>query len=350
MAESGDKTEEPTAKRLRDARERGQVAKSKEVVSAAGIITVMLLLWVGGDYFMGHFSELLAWPVWLESLPFEAGFNDMVKEVLMLGLLLTLPVVGVAALAGLLSNFFQVGVLFAPEAIKPDLKKLDPMAALKNIFSKKNAVEFLKSVAKILFMTYLVGHLLIVHLPTLLAIPYCGLHCIYPVLGEVLWDLVLYVSLAFTLVAAIDYVFQKYEYIKELKMTKDEVKREFKDSEGNPEIKGKRRQLFQEILNSQQTSNVKRSSMVISNPTHLAIGLYYQEEKTPLPIVTLKEEGLNALRVIAIAEREGIPVMRNVPLAHALQDQARVDNYIPSGLITPVAEVLRLVQELQGPA
>ena len=346
MSESGDKTEDPTPKRLRDARNKGQVAKSKEVPSALVIVFAMLFLWGASDFYLEQLDRLLNLPIWIEGITFQAAFTDLAWEAFRLGLTMALPVVGVAFLGAFIGNFIQVGVLIAVESVKPDLKKLNPASAIKNMVSKKNIVELLKSLFKVAFMTYLVGHVIWVNLGTLLAIPHCGIDCILPILGSVVSDVIVYASLAFILVAAADYAFQKFEYIKELRMTKDEVKREFKESEGSPEIKGRRRQLFMEIVNSQQASNVKRSSVIVSNPTHVAVGLYYDREKTPLPIVTLKARGIHALRVIDIAEREGVPVMQNVPLAHSLHDDSDLDSYIPESLIVPVAEVLRVIQHM----
>ena len=343
---SGDKTEPPTPKRLRDARKKGQVAKSKEVASTAVIVTALFFLWTASDFYLHELEALLDPPIWLESVPFETGFDTMVKKAIEIGLLMILPLVCLAMLAGVIGNLAQVGVLLAPEAVKPDLKKLNPFSALKNIFSKKNFVELVKSIFKIVFLTYLIGHIIWTALPTLLRIPYCGIDCIMPILGDMFSTVFIYASVTFVVVAAADYIFQKFEYIKGLKMSKDEVKREYKEMEGSPEIKGRRRQLFMEIIDSQQVSNVKRSSVIVSNPTHLAVGLYYEQEKTALPIVTLKERGIIAQRIIEIAEQEGIPVMQNVSLAHSLVEESDLNEYIPDSLIAPVAEVLRVVREL----
>ena len=348
MDSSSDKTEQPTPKRLRDARKKGQVAKSKEVSSAAVIVSLMLFLWASSDFYLKKFEELLESPIWLESVVFDAAFDDMVRKALELGLLMIFPVALIGLLAAVFGNFVQVGVLFAPEAVKPDLKKINPGKALKNIFSKKNMVELLKSLLKIAFMTYLIGHIIWVNASTIMRIPYCGINCIMPILGMLFSQVVIYASAAFIIVAAADYVFQKFEHIKGLKMSKDEVKREYKETEGSPEIKGRRRQLFMEIVNSQQVANVKRSSAIVTNPTHMAIGLYYAQEKTPLPIVTLKEQGCIAQRIVEIAEQEGIPVMQNVPLAHSLMADASLHTYIPDDLIAPVAEVLLAVRGLQA--
>ena len=343
---SSDKTEPPTPKRLRDAREKGQVAKSKEVVSAAILVSLLFFFTVAHDYYLGLFRDLFDSPVWLGRVTFQEAFDDMVRKAFTLAISLIAPPVGIALAMGVFANFAQVGALFTVEPVKPDLKKVNPANALKNIFSKKNLVELLKSLVKIAVLGFAVTHVVWNGIPSLIGIVHCGLNCLLPVLGALFTELVIYVSLAFIVVAAADYAFQKMSYIQGLKMSKDEVKREYKESEGNPEIKGRRRSLFQEMINSQETSNIRRSSVIVANPVHFAVGLYYERDRTPLPVVTLKEQGLNARRVVAVAEREDVPVMIDVPLAHSLMSDANINQYIPNELIAPVAEVLRLVRSL----
>ena len=343
---SADKTEPPTPKRLRDARRKGQVAKSKEVVSAAIIVSLLLFFIVSADYYLGLFRDLFDSPVWLEQVTFQEAFDDTVKKAFVLAISLIAPPVGIALAMGVLANFAQVGTLFAVEAVKPDLKRVNPANALKNIFSKKNLVELLKSLVKIAVLGTAVTHVVWTGMPSLIGVVHCGPDCLLPVLGALFTELVIYVSLAFIVVATADYAFQKLSYIKGLKMSKDEVKREYKESEGSPEIKSRRRSLFQELISSQETSNIRRSSVIVANPVHLAVGLYYERERTPLPVVTLKEQGLNARRVVAIAEREDVPVMVDVPLAHSLMSDANLNQYIPNEMIAPVAEVLKLVRSL----
>ena len=345
-ASSGNKTEPPTQKRLRDARKKGQVAKSKEVVSAASIIFLLAYLWLASDYYMEEFRELLALPVTTYGIDFHAALGEILFETGKLAMIITLPVIGIALIVGIAANFFQTGGLFAPQVIKEGYKKINPAQALKNIFTKKNLVELIKSILKIVFLGYLIYLALRHDLRALLLIPECGLDCLLPIFGNLMGKIITYAVIAFIIVAAADYFFQKHDYIKNLKMTKDEVKREFKEMEGSPEVKSHRRQLFQEIVNSQVANNVSRSSVIITNPTRMAIGIYYDDEETPLPVVTFKEQGTMAKRVIEIAHEQGIPVMENVPLAHALMDQADINQYIPTDLIKPVAEVLRVIREL----
>ena len=343
---SSEKTEPPTPKRLRDARKKGQVAKSKEVVSAAIVVSLLFSLTAGADYYLGLFRDLLAMPLWLEQVTFEEAFDDMVRKSFILALSLIAPPVGTALVVAVLANVAQVGALFVTEPLKPDLKRLNPGKALKNIFSRKNLVELLKSVVKIAVLGAAVTHVVWNGMPMLMGIVHCGIACIMPALGSLFAELAIYVAVAFIVLAVADFAFQKLSYIKDLKMSKEEIKREYKESEGSPEIKSRRRSMFMDIVNSQETSNIRRSSVVVANPVHLAVGLYYEKDRTPLPVVTLKEQGLNAQRVVAIAEREGIPVMVDVPLAHALTSDGQVSRYIPSDLVAPVAEVLRLLRNL----
>ncbi|MGU9978149.1 MAG: type III secretion system export apparatus subunit SctU [Candidatus Oxydemutatoraceae bacterium WSBS_2016_MAG_OTU14] len=343
---SGDKTEPPTPKRLRDARKKGQVAKSKEVVSAAIIVSILAYLIGASDYFMSKFEQLINLPLWIEQVSFRKAFDPIVEDVVTLGLMMVLPVALLALLVAFLANFIQVGVLFAPEAVKPDIKKLNPAKKIKEIFSRKNSIELIKSILKIAIMIYLVYHVVWNGASELMRIPYCGIDCLMTMLGSLFKQLVIYASVAFVVVAIADYVFQKVEFIKGLKMSKDEIKREYKEMEGSPEIKGQRKSMFMEIVNSQQRSTVKNSNVIVTNPTHLAIGLYYDPDKIPLPVVILKEQGLSAQNVVNIAQQEGIPIMQNIPLAHSLMSDVQLHGYIPDSLFTPVAEVLRAVQEV----
>ena len=153
--------------------------------------------------------------------------------------------------------------------------------------------------------------------------------------------------MVFIVIAAADFVFQKFQHTKQLKMSKDEIKKEYKEMEGDPLIKGKRKQFHHELMSQQVASNVKRSSVVVTNPTRIAIALEYRQGETPLPIVRAKGEGFLAKRIIEIAQQEGIPIMENVPLARDLHEQSTVDQYIPVDLIEAVAEVLRWVKQLE---
>ncbi len=341
---SGEKTEQPTPKKLRDARKKGQVAKSKEVSGTLGLVAVLVTLWMMSDTYIETIKEMVILPSQVYNENFKDALKIVVSGILEKAILLILPLVAVAMLSAIIGNVMQFGLLFSGESIKPDIKKISPLGGLKKIFAIKNLVEFFKSVIKILFLTFVVYYVIKTSIGDMVNLPYCGSACILPVVGVLMKKLLLYATVAFVIIAILDYMFERYQFTKQQKMSKDEVKREYKESEGNPEIKGKRKEIHQEIINS--ADNTSKSDVVIKNPTHLAIGLHYNQGKTPLPMVTVKGRGGLARFIIKIAEKEGIPVLENVPLAHALYD-LNITDFIPGELIEPVAEVFRWVQDIK---
>lgn len=341
---SSEKTEEPTPKKLRDARKKGQVAKSKEVSGTLGLIAVLATLWAMSDSFIVTIEEMVLLPAQVYTENFKDALKIVTMGILEKAIMLILPLVVVTMFAAIFGNIMQFGMLFAPEGIKPDIKKISPIGGLKKIFALKNLVEFFKSIIKIVFLSLVVYHVIYSSIGDMVNLPYCGSSCILPVVGVLMKKLLLYAAVAFIIIAVLDYMFERFQFMKQQRMSKDEVKREYKESEGSPEIKSKRKEIHQEILNSAE--NTSKSDVVIKNPTHLAIGLRYRQESTPLPMVTVKGRGGHARFIVKIAEKEGIPVLENVPLAHALY-QLNITDFIPGELIEPVAEVFRWVQEIK---
>lgn len=341
---SGEKTEKPTPKKLRDARKKGQVAKSKEVSGTFGIIAVLVTLWFMSDTYINTIQEMVILPSTVYNENFTEAFKIVTTGILEKSIMLILPLVMVSMLSAIIGNVMQFGFLIAGESIKPDLKKISPIGGFKKIFAIKNLVEFLKSIIKIVFLSIVVYFVIKGSLGDMVNMPYCGSSCILPIVGVLLKKLLIYAVAAFVIIAVLDFLFEKQQFTKQQKMSKDEVKREYKEMEGSPEIKGKRKEIHQEILN--EAENTKKSDVVIKNPTHLAIGLHYKQDHTPLPVVTVKGRGGRARFIVKIAEKEGIPVLENVPLAHALFD-TDIASYIPSDLIEPVAEVFRWVEEIK---
>ena len=341
---SAEKTEQPTPKKLRDARKKGQVAKSKEVSGTFGLLLVLATLWFMSDTYLNAIQEMVILPSKVYNEPFQDAFKIVTTGILEKSILLLLPLVGVSMLGAIIGNVMQFGFLIAGESIKPDIKKISPIGGFKKIFAIKNLVEFFKSVIKIVFLSIVVYYVIKGSLGDMINMPYCGSSCILPITGILLKKLLIYAIAAFVVIAVLDFLFEKQQFTKQNKMSKDEVKREHKESEGSPEIKGKRKEIHQEILN--EAENTKKSDVVIKNPTHLAIGLHYNQDVTPLPVVTVKGRGGRARFIIKIAEKEGIPILENVPLAHALFD-TDIASYIPSELIEPVAEVFRWVEDLK---
>ena len=343
---SGEKTEQPTQKKLNDARKKGQVAQSKDVSSTVMLAIMLAFLFIAGPWIFSELAQLVAYSGEVASLPFEEALPRMKERTFNTILKISLSMAGLTIFFGVAVNFLQVGPLFVMEPLKPELKKIDPIGKAKQMFSTKNIMEFLKSSFKVCFLGVLIYMVLRSELPNLIEIPYTGLEGAIQLLQQMLFRIGTLTIGAYTVVAAADFFFQKFQHTKGLKMTKDEVKREYKEMEGNPEIKGKRKQLHQELLAGGQVESAKKASVLITNPTHRAIAIHFEEGVTPLPIVTAKAEGAVAKRMMKAAEEAGVPIMRNIPLATDLFFNADVSQYIPTELIEPIAEVLRWVREI----
>lgn len=339
-----EKTEQPTSKKLRDARKKGQVVKSKEVVSTALILSLITLLMSFCEYFMEHLGNLMLLPADHLALPFRQMLALTLENLLQELLYICLPFLVVAVLVAVVAHVIQYGFLLSAESIRPEFKKINPIEGARKIFSVKSLVEFFKSTLKVSLLSLLVWTTLEGNLASLILLPGCGLNCVAPLVGLMLKQMMLICTLGFVLISAADYAFERYQHTKQLRMSKDEVKREKKEMEGSPEIKRKRRQLHREMQGSNMRADVKRSSVIVANPTHIAIGIRYVQGETPLPIVTLKYTDALALQIRQIAEEEGIPVLQRIPLARALYQDGHVDQYIPGDLIQTTAEVLRWLQ------
>jgi type III secretion protein U len=343
---SGEKTEPPTPKRLRDAREKGQVARSKEIAGTLGLTILLAYVWFRADSLREAFAELIFVAANAASLPFAAGLGQMADAASTITVQLIAPVIGIAIVAAILGNIVQIGALFAFEAVKPSLNKLNPASALKKIVSAKNFLDFGKNIIKTALLSLVLLLVIRYGIGDLVRAGACGLGCTVAVFSRLMAYTIALSMFIFVAAAGVDYALERWQYMKGLKMTKDEVKREYKEMEGDPHIKGRRRQLHHELATSDAVQSTQRATAVVTNPTHLAVALRYDREEAPLPVVLAKGENLIARRIIEAAERFDVPVMQNIDLARALYDRGEIDQLIPQDLIEPVAEVLRWVRRL----
>ena len=349
MAESsGEKTEMPTPKKLRDAREKGQVCTSKDIVSTAILVVLFAVLaWMGGAL-MDDMEELLRF------IGGRVGENtmDSVRQSSAMAIIVilkhTLIFVLIAAVIGIVGNVAQIGFLFTFEPIIPKLEKLSPVEGAKKIFSKKNLFEFLKNVVKVLFLGYLLYKIIWASVPELLTMCYGTIDDIFPCLRLMLKRLAVYTAFGYIVIAVVDRIFQGRNFTKQMMMTKDEVKREYKEMEGSAEVKQAQRQFRDEILNGPEPAQAaKKSNVVVTNPTHLAVGIRYNIEEAPLPRICALGAGKTAQIIRETALAEGIPIMEDRALARALYAKGKVDDFIPESLIEPVAEVLKWAKKLE---
>ena len=341
-----ERTEQPTPKKLRDARGKGEVATSKEVVSAGLIVAIFALFFALGTYYVETMGEMMILPADYTGLPLREALPRIADGLAESAFSILAPLLLLVLVVGVAANYFQFGFLFVLEPLKPKAEKLSPATNIKNIFSMKNLVEFFKSIIKISVLSASLYFVITDGLPDLLQAPRCGLDCVLAVAAALLAKILIATAVAFVVLAAADFFFERFQHTKKLKMTKDEVKREYKEAEGDPIIKSKRKHLHQELMMQNTTERVRKSSVLVTNPTRIAIAIYYDEEETPLPVVVAKGQDHVARRMIEVAREEGIPVMENVPLARALHEDGDVDRYIPSELIEAVAEVLKWVQQV----
>jgi type III secretion protein U len=342
-----EKTEQPTPKRLREAREKGDVCKSQDVPAALSVLAIAVYLVAMSESIFETLSVMTLVPMDLIARPFSEALPLAAQVTVDCFLKLTLPVLGLVMAVSIVSNLAQVGVLFAFKGAVPKLENISPSKWFQKVFCVKNAVEFLKNVLKVTVLALVAWKVMDAHLKMLFSIPNGNIGHLWEILGRAAKDLLFAAAGAFCVIAALDYLFQRWQYTKQHMMSKDEVKREYKEMEGDPLIKSKRKQLHQEMAAQNTLGNVRKAKVVVTNPTHIAVALDYEKDTTPLPIIVAKGEGLLAQRMMEIAREEGIPVMQNVPLARGLFEQGAENAYIPKELIGPVAEVLRWVQSLQ---
>lgn len=343
-----DKTEQPTPKRLREAREKGDVCKSAEIPTALTVLVLVVYLVAMGGSIYEKMAAMFAVAFDAVHLPYAEALGRVVFVVSDIFVWIVFPVVFLVMAMAVIGNLAQVGFLFSMKAAMPKLENLSPAKWFKKVFSVKNAVELLKNILKVCVVGYAVYAVLSDYINEFFKIQTATIYALWDIIARAIKDMLIFSSGAFCAVAALDYLFQRWQYSKQHMMSKDEVKREYKEMEGDPHIKGKRKQLHQELIAQNSMGNVRRAKVLITNPTHYAVALDYEKDKTPLPVVLAKGEGLLAQRMIKVAEEEGIPIMRNVPLARSLYAEGTENAYIPADLIKPVAEVLKWVQSLEN--
>jgi len=344
-----EKTEKATPKKLRDARKKGQVAKSKDFPAAFTFIVALSTVVAMSNFFYENLAEFMVamFRSINSNIDMEHRAGAFLEECLMRIFNTSMPIMLLVSLVGVLVNFLIVGPLFSMESMKPDIKKLNPVTNLKNMFKIKTFVELIKSILKIagaMFLIYTVINGSLSELVQTAGMPLIGSAVIF---SDFLLKVSIRVGIFFLAIAIFDLVFQKQNFAKEMKMEKHEVKQEMKDTEGNPEIKGKRRQIAQEIAYQDGPPAVRRAKAVVTNPTHIAVALKYEEDEDPAPIIITMGKGLIAEQIIKYALEYEVPIMRNVDLAQQLYEEGSISGFIPEDTYSAVAEILRWLAQIE---
>lgn len=340
-----EKTEKPTEKKLKDLKKKGEMIKSDELSSSVQFISVFLILIMFGGAVIKSIIELIHLTTTRLDTELHIKLKPVIGFVTDNILFFCILLVSLVTIS-FLFTWAQTGIFIAWDKLKPSLKKINPATNLKSIFSFKNVLEQIKSLIKFfvfsLFVFFLVNVFIIDIILSFNVSAHSGmsilLHCI-----QFLW---LGSSLVFILFAFFDIWFQKKMGKKNIMMSKDEVKREYKDAEGNPELKSERKRLHQEIQSGSLSQTVKKSTLILKNPTHIAVCLYFEVGITPLPKVLKYGIDNSAEQILELASQYGIPVIENIPLARALKKNIKPGEYITEDFFEPIAEILRLVMNL----
>ncbi|MCS6885547.1 MAG: type III secretion system export apparatus subunit SctU [Acidobacteriota bacterium] len=351
MAEGqgGEKTEKPTPKRIKDARKKGNVAKSKDLTGAILFLAVVMLLAVLNDFNAAVLMEYVRESILL-AFKIEQFDLHTTKELFSLGGLtmfkVLAPVLASAFVLALAIEFMQVGALFTTETLKPKFDKLNPVNGFKGIFfQKKTYIELLKTIFKIVILVALFYAIFEDYLGLLVLAARRSLWYSAGLTGEILFDIAVKVGGFFLAIGVADFGLQRHLWIKDLMMSKYEVKQEYKQDEGDPHHKAARKRLHRELLQHSAVQDVKKADVVIVNPTHIAVAIRYNKDEMAAPQIVAKGQMLMAEKILEIARENNIPIMRNVPLAHAL-NKLEEGEEIPEELYEAVAEVLNWVYRL----
>ena len=349
MEDKENKTEEATSKRLSDARKKGQVAKGEDLSAAVSFVVFGSMITVLGQFILKNSLSFMN-----NSMRFNPKLNltasnvgtMLINSIIQFGFLL-FPFALIAVTIGVIVNLVQVGFLFTTTPLKPDFKRLNPIEGFKNIVSKKAMFKLVKNIMKlglVFYMTYKNLSKSIVMVPNA---GHVGTEKLFPYMLDFVKGLSMDIAILMFILAVIDYVFQRRSFKKDQRMSKQEIKDEYKEMEGNMQFKQARQQKHRQLAMSQMMGNIPDSTVVITNPTHLAVVLRYDTTKDSAPIVTAKGADFIAKKIREIAKENKIPIMENKELARAMYKQVEIGDQVPVELYKTIAEILAIVYQMK---
>ena len=340
------KTEQATPKRKQEARERGQIARSVELNSAIILLTALVTFRYVGPYLLNSIGKLTVYTY--ENMSADFGMDNVYNYTIfyMMEIFkMVAPILMVMLLVGLIVNYMQVGVLFTMQPLTPKLSKINPIAGFQRLFSRRSLIEFVKSLLKLTVIAWLGYEGVKAALPQLIpAMDMQGAEAIKFV-GELTLNILNRIIIALLVIAALDYLYQRWEYSESLKMSKQEIRDEFRQAEGDPMIKARIRQIQREMARRRMFESIPKATVVITNPTHVAVALEYKEGMQS-PVVLAKGERIIAEKIKEVARKHNIPIVENPPLARALLKQCPIGAPIAPDLFESVAEVLAFVYRM----
>ncbi|MFD0959496.1 flagellar biosynthesis protein FlhB [Paenibacillus chungangensis] len=345
-----EKTEKATPKKRQESRKKGQVAKSADLPGAFILLFVFASFFMLGGYYRQHIFGLFhsLFEDWLLLQVTPQNMMNLLMNVLMKCLIMLIPIFAIVMVIGVVGNVVQFGFLFTGEPLKMQLKKLNPIEGFKRIFSMRSLVEFLKSILKVAIIAILVYVTVINEWDNLLVLSMQPIERIFSFAAGLTVKLGILIGAVLAVLAYFDYMYQRYEHEKSIKMSKQDIKDEYKKTEGDPLIKSRIRERQRKMALQRMMQEVPKADVVITNPTHFAIALKYDVEKMDAPTIVAKGMDHVALRIKEIAKEHGVITMENKPLARALYERAEIGDTIPGDLFQAVAEVLAYVYKMKG--
>jgi flagellar biosynthetic protein FlhB len=345
----GERTEEPSSKRREDFRKKGQVAQSKEVQTAA-LLTIVLLFWLMYmPIFWKSLSELI-YSLWQSSGEYQITPTSIIALTTFLlqkiGLLLA-PLFLLVMLVSFFASFFQFGWLLTGNPLIPDFAKLDPIAGMARFFSKKSLIEVVKSMLKVILIGWISFSTVLDHFNEALILIDTDIVTTLRYLAKVSTLIMAKICAILVLLAFLDFLFVRWEMEEKMKMTKQELKEEFKESEGDPHIKAQIRAIQQEMARKRMMAEVPKADVVVTNPTHLAIAIRYNAKEMDAPLIVAKGADYIAMKIREIATEHKVPIVENPPVARLLH-KLDLGEHIPESLFKVIAEILAHVYSLKG--
>jgi len=347
---SDEKTEAPSEKKRQDAREKGTVAKSTEINSVIVMLAGLFMLklcgrWIFDEVALG--TEKFIMSIGDVSMSTQR-FIEYMREAMLLFGKTVLPVAGVIMIMGVTANVGQIGFLFTMKPLMPDIQKINPITGFGRLFSIKSLFETAKNIAKLVVIGFVAYLTLKSEFGRMLHLADASVATIWLFLLSVGYNVLLRIALVLLIIAVLDFAYQRYDHEKKLRMSHQELKEERKQLEGDPQIKSRIRSLQREMARRRMMEQVPKATVVVTNPTYIAIALQYEQGKHDAPVVLAKGKRHIAERIKALAGANGIPIVENKPLARAMYDKIEVGFPIPMEFFTAVAEIMAYVYRLKN--
>lgn len=346
-----DKTEKPTPKRRRDARQEGQVVQSKEVTTAFILLVAFLGLKLFGEYIINYLIDVIT-EIYASIENIDSLFNENNLMITFLNgikvfVIVAGPILAITFLAALIINYLQVGFLFTTKPLNLKLDRLNPVEGFKRLFSKRALLELVKSILKIILIGYVAYSYISDNIHQILNLTnFEGKSILINVAG-ITYDFIMKILFAVILIAIMDYFFQWRQHEKSLMMTKQELKEEYKQTEGDPLIKSKIKERQRKIAMSRMMQEVPKADVIITNPTHIAVAIKYDKDLYNAPYVVAKGKDLLAQNIKKVAKENSVPIVENKPIARILYDTLDIGDLIPEDLYEAIAEILAYVYSLK---